>query len=416
MSRWREQFENHQIHKSLEQIREAISGEPKGEDDDELMERRRLEKIVSAYEDALSKVDPEVLPFQLLDNITNTFNQKVLPPIQQYQSDGSVGDLKNANDQITAQLNVLAIVRVAAGEIDIVQPPAELEKQIDEFAAAVAKKRQDAEGKISELTSEVGSIRQKLEELVAQIEARRQEVDNQISEWQGQFSQAQEARNKEFSDWKSAIDSDARQQIKNVVEPAEKQLKQRQEKFEADIESYITQAEEKHQAIRDLHQLAAEDSVAGGYVSNAKREDEKASRWRVASILFIVTAAAWLLFSFLSGEGASNWQATLMSFSLTGVLLFGAAYSAQQSTRHRNVEVHNRRFALEMTAIDPYLQSLSDEDQRELKKELTRRFFGHEHQVNGSSVFDEHASMRTLQAVDKHVLRPLADLAKNVKQ
>src|SRR5690606_18584207 len=49
------------------------------------------------------------------------------------------------------------------------------------------------------------------------------------------------------------------------------------------------------------------------------------------------------------------WHTMLIAFSISGVLLWGAAYSAQQSTRHRNNEKRARWFALEVKAFDPFI-------------------------------------------------------------
>jgi hypothetical protein len=62
-----------------------------------------------------------------------------------------------------------------------------------------------------------------------------------------------------------------------------------------------------------------------------------------------------------------------MSFSLTAVLLYGAAYSAQQSTKHRNNEKRARWFALEIKAIDPFISSLPESDQQTTIRSRTCR-------------------------------------------
>ncbi|WP_210467703.1 hypothetical protein, partial [Vibrio crassostreae] len=52
-----------------------------------------------------------------------------------------------------------------------------------------------------------------------------------------------------------------------------------------------------------------------------------------------------------------NWSKYLLTFSLTGVLLFGAGYTAQQSSKHREEARRTRRFALQVKALDPYISS-----------------------------------------------------------
>ena len=65
-----------------------------------------------------------------------------------------------------------------------------------------------------------------------------------------------------------------------------------------------------------------------------------------------------------------------MSFSLTAVLLYGAAYSAQQSTKHRNNEKRARWFALEIKAIDPFISSLPESDRIGFQRAAEILFLG----------------------------------------
>ncbi len=130
---------------------------------------------------------------------------------------------------------------------------------------------------------------------------------------------------------------------------------------------------------------------------------------------FIVVATGWLIYIFTLNGGVVAWETAITLLPVTIVLLFGAAYAAQQSTRHRNVEVRNRRFALEMQAIDPYLQSLNAEDQQKLKIELTKRFFGQGEETDGTTVLDEHAAKRLLETIGQQFIKPVADITKFFK-
>lgn len=72
-------------------------------------------------------------------------------------------------------------------------------------------------------------------------------------------------------------------------------------------------------------------------------------------------------------------------------MLFGAAYSAQQSTKHRNNEKRDKWFALQIKAIDPFINSLTDEQQQELKKEISTQLFGSQHSEDDEKIVNEYA-------------------------
>ena len=105
-----------------------------------------------------------------------------------------------------------------------------------------------------------------------------------------------------------------------------------------------------------------------------------------------------------------GWAQILTAFSLTGVLLFGAAYGAQQSARHRANERQACWFALELKAIDPFIHSLAEEDQRALKKALSDRLFGHARDLGSpESALDDH---HVLKLLTKSVVDLLGGLSK----
>ena len=149
--------------------------------------------------------------------------------------------------------------------------------------------------------------------------------------------------------------------------------------FKTEISQYLEEAKEKHQAILDLYGLAAGDSVAGGYLQNANDEKKQANFWRWATITFIIATVIWTAISYFTlgkSDGGFWWSQLIKGFSITAVLLFGAGYSSKQSSIHRHNEKQTRRFALEVKAIDPFIASLNEENQSQLKHKLSEKLFG----------------------------------------
>ena len=161
----------------------------------------------------------------------------------------------------------------------------------------------------------------------------------------------------------------------------DKQAEEYFEDFSANISNVLLDATEKRDVIRNLYDLVADESVSGGYLSSAKEEELQATRWRRISIGFMIATAAWIAATFFfdfsyGAEGVFSWMKTIKAASLAGVLLSVAAYSARQSGLHRNNEIQTRRFALEVTAITPFIASLEPEQQSTLKTALVERLFG----------------------------------------
>lgn len=416
MSRWHDQFKAHQIHSLIGELRDTLPEELKTSEESEPEERRRFLKVLSEIENTLSHLDPEIVPFNQLDNLQNHLRQHALPLLNQYKAQGNLGGLRQANDHISQQLTQVAVLRATEAYSQPAPEIYDLEGQFDQITAALVEKKSKSEGKLAELERKIDSNVGALRELTDKLEKLKSEADQRISEWQQQFSQSQESRNQQFTEWLQDADREAKERISGIVDASANEIEIKRKEASSELDELIRDSAERHKQIRELHQLAAEDSVAGGYVSNANDEGRAAVRWRRGSIGFILTAAAWLIYGFFTRADSFSWETALLTLPVTAVLLAGAAYCAQQSTRHRTVEERNRRFALEMSAIDPYLQSLPEEDQREIKKQLTSRFFGNaEEGVLGEAV-DEKQLRRILDLFSSRIFTPASDLARLIKQ
>jgi len=406
MSRWKEQFDQHPIHATLVEMRELCHMSPDEPDDQNVIERRRLEKVIDTYVDSLKMVDPELVPFNQLDGLNNALRQpNVWNHVNNYKSNLNTAHLVAINDQLSAQLTQLALLLAIAKRSELVKPMEGIEELFDEFAGAVAEKQEEIANKHVALENRVEACSRQLAQLDALIEKRREETNSQLSAWQQQFSEAQERRAAEYTEWRSGIEEKTATAVDALIEKSKEKLDAETNNFSQQVDSILEEAREKHAAILSLYELTAGDSVAAGYLKNAEDEKKQANLWRWISIGFIIGTSLWLLFVwwYAAYIGAENigWQQIVMSALLTGVLLYGAAYSSQQSTRHRNNEKRTRWFALEVKAIDPFISSLGEEERNQLKRLLSEKLFGQSGNLGSSEsgVFDEHAYKMIIKGI-----------------
>ena len=134
MNRWQEQFENHTIHKNLQKIKAILDKAPKDFENDQLVEVRRIKKIISYYDQVLKDLDPEITSFKQLDGLSDFINQNIFPSLNDYQNSKNVQNLIDVNNQLTGQLNQLGVLHGIAGKIDINPAPSDLEQQLDDIA------------------------------------------------------------------------------------------------------------------------------------------------------------------------------------------------------------------------------------------------------------------------------------------
>lgn len=418
MSRWTELFESHPIHETLKWLRECASSEFNDLDEDEVIEKRRFIKILSKYEEVLASLDAEIVPFNQLDSLNNALrNASFANQINAYKDKGSVANLVEANNLFTNQMTQLCLLFSLGSSSGAHQPLKGLEELIDSSTNLLVQKKDKLEEDIGTLQAKSQEQTEKLASLQLLIEKNKTEVESHINIWQGQFSTAQDTRSQDYNSWRNDFVNKAKNDIDHLIDEQLAKLELENDEFLGKIQHLLSDGNEKHRAILELYQITAGDSVGAGYIKNANDEGKQANFWRGASVAFIVLTVLWMLFAYfsiaphsfptaqivpkVSGTylGDSPLYKLFITFSLSGVLLWGSAYSAQQSTKHRSNEKRNRWLALEVKAIDPFISSLDELQQREIKRQLTERIFGQSPTTN-----DDNSKV-----IDEHVLKVVAD-------
>ena len=440
MSRWQEQFDNHAIHQTLDQLQKWLNIELDDLDEGDIAELRRCRHVVELISSTIDELDAELIPFQQLDDLNNQLrSQNVWNQINAFGSNKQIQYIATANNHLSTVIQHLTwmvpYTNLKGNNDDI----SSLRSAVDQSLNALSNKKDELENELSELSNKAEELKRQKEQLETTIEQRRQEVDQQVSQWQQQFSDAQEKRSVAYNDWRNKVESEVKNETQALVDATQSEVESLEKNTIAEITQILSDSKNKHQEINELFQLASGDSISGGYSKFADKERLQSNIWRGIAVLFICLTA-WWIFSAYDGikpptsnetaatlmpidvEADSNtskpdiagdlpqdiktkatsfdWHRFLLSFSLTGVLLFDAGYAGQQSNRHRESESRMRWFALQIKALDPYINSLDSEDQKELKKTLSEKFFNgaHDNEV-AKGMVDEHAISVVAKAI-----------------
>ena len=407
MSHWDQLFEDHPLHATLKEATRLINTEFDDTDGEEQFEKRRLSKLIDILEKTLAELDPELVPYITLGRIEAVIRQSFLNELMAYNSNRNHQHLKNANKYLDDVLVPLSQLLAIAKKSETTKPIKGLEKLLDEFTKTIVSKKESLETEINNLSGVLKTQEGKLKELSNSIDTKKQETGKLLSSWQEQHSDAQHKRDSAFTaeqkirvdtfaDWKKEVEQDAKTQIDHLIESSTDK-----------ISPYIKNAQEKHAAILELHKLVAGDSVASGYHQSADNEKKQANFWHAATVIFIIATAAWAMYAYnadtaISNDGEILLIKLLQAFSVTGVLLFGAAYSTKQSNAHRKNETQARWFALEVKAIDPFISSLAEQDQAALKHKLSDRLFGQ--QRNDTEKETSVAYKHTFETITKGII------------
>ncbi|MBL4832338.1 MAG: hypothetical protein JKY26_00010 [Pseudomonas sp.] len=434
MNRWKKALEEHPVHETLSWLDNAASKTIENLSEGQIEEQRRLKKIIERYRSVLASVDPETVPANQIDSLNSQLrHQNITNQVNAYLQNGKTEHLTSINDLISAHLVPLSLLQPLSEKTASQDDFSYIDSVVDSTINGLAAKRAALEDQLENLSLLSDEQIKKLEALSIEIDQKQAELTKLSSDWQSQFSAAQESRSQEFTKWRDNFAAEKSKKIQEIIDNQNKYLEDQRTRMTGDLDQIIEDSKTKHQSILDLYELTAGDSVGAAYIKSANDERSQANRWRGVSVFFIAVTVIWLIFGFfynaerwdifnsapdiiasqdenvreqpnqeivINSETNSNlwqknrfpWHIMLITFSISGVLLWGAAYSAQQSTTHRNNEKRARWFALEVKAFDPFISSLDPQQQQDLKRRLAERIFGQNSKTDeDSKIIEEHA-------------------------
>jgi hypothetical protein len=281
-------------------------------------------------------------------------------------------------------------------------------------------------------------VQQRLEALTSQIADERQKLLNLATDYQSQFSSAQDQRSKDFS----SAQNDQQERARKVADEYTKKLlaldaslsqeaKDRTAAFQKDIDQLRTTHQEE--ALRILGEIAKNKTqveklvgvignlgVTSGYLKAANLWRTLTWIWQgttVASLLGLLGVAIWTLTKAMGEPASLNFSVIAAKVFVALTFGFLAAYAAVQAERAATSERRNRRLALELEAIGPFLAPLEKEKQDEFRLKIGDRSFGQlfaedSKSIGNSATFAGH--LLTQDEVKNFILN-LAEIAKKWK-
>lgn len=396
MQRWADELSKHPIHTVLKQFEEQLARDVEIADPVNAIEKARFTKVVMLMRRVLADLDPDLAPFDLLNQLQNSLSSHgVVNTITAFSQSSDPSLFQQANTQITPslsyiyQMSNLKFARsTRRADIDAAS------KVFAEFSEAtrrefnkVAATTVEGMAKIAAASAEMAVLQQSAKQIEQAISSKLAALEMSSTETTNsqktEFSAAQLKRQEEFSASLTAIRNEAEREFAELFEENEKDVGLKKDRLDEEISAMLNDARQKHRSILDLYGLSARDSVSGGHKGIADREYSSAQSWRWLTIGAIVAAAGWVGYSLffllpvLEPERLF-WVQIGKSIALTGLLISFAVYASKQANLHRLNERKARSFSLQIQAFDPFIAALPDDLQHRLKEELTKRIFGRE--------------------------------------
>jgi hypothetical protein len=271
------------------------------------------------------------------------------------------------------------------------------------YTTAEEARTQEAAAKIqaalSQLGTEAAAVQQKLSELATEIVNERSRLATVATEFQSQFSAAQELRSREFSEGQnnrqekfttlfteytqklSEHNAEFAREREVAVQKHDAALADLHQQFAANAKAVLDQIDEHKRDVEKLVGVIGNLGVTSGYQKVANYARMSTIVWQAVAVLSMVVVIVFAFNVFLpllqnqqhTGFDWHQFASRLVIMIPVGVL---AAYAAHQGDKYQEMERRNRRLALELEAVGPYLAPLPVDKQEAFRLQLGERTFG----------------------------------------
>jgi hypothetical protein len=433
MNEWDQRIREHRVWTEMKTLGPAIDDAFKvdGITSDTGPGLERIRAVLAYCGKRLAAAEPIITTPTPLEEIANGL-AVARDALIAFASDKNPANVVNAN--VAADRALLAINQVPGA-----YSPEELGALVSvatQYRGVVERTLAETQKSLSESNDGFGSLQAKLTELTVNIQAEQQKLTQIVTDQQGQFSAAQETRGKEFTETLRTAQQDLTKLVTDyqgqfssgqdtrskefalalatqqsgynaVVSDYSKKLadqdaeftKHRIEFIQASKEDLVKLTSEYEEKAREVLERVQENQrdveklvgvignlgVTSGYLRTANQAKYGMWTWQTLTVVALITLSglAYKTLGLLEdSDGHFNWGGFAGRVLLLASLGVIAAYSGSQADKLFVDEKKNRRLALELEAIGPYLAPLPIDEQNKFRIQVGDRSFGQDHDAD----------------------------------
>lgn len=375
------EFENHQVFEKLEQINSRI-------EESELRELIAIDSL-NFFETAISYLKDRfklTIPIIVQETELNTIAKEIenaLTQINSFVGNKNVGHITNATNHLYT-----AITRIRNLPLPFAKNDFNFSKNISNFEKITKEKYSSLEVENKELKNEFSTLSKKLEDTNKELEKvnttlKQKELDiqNLNNSFQTNFDTIKTSATQNYEHDRKTFRAEfdiSKKTLSNEVETLKTGIDTGTDKIISDLEAKLEEAKKIVGAVSD-------NAVTGNYKIVANNHKITADVFRIIAIVLMITMSSLLIYAIwdVSGENY-DWTKSLVRILAAAALSYPATYAARESSKHRKLEIINRKSELELTAIGPFIELFPELKKQEIKEKLVEKFFG-----NNSSTLNE---------------------------
>lgn len=357
---------------------------------DGIEELERLRAALTFIGKRLAGTDRQLLPSPSLD-ILATHVDAARGETAAFVSEGARARLTNANAHIDAALAVLPALNYPAVSDDFQA----LNEAAGNYRAALESNLERARASMASFELQVATARADVGRLTENVTTEQTRLTTLTTEFQNQFSTAQATRQTDFAntqakaterfsvlleEYRSKLEGQTADFVlafQGTARDYAGHMDSLRNEFEYEATRILKDIKDKQLQVEKLVGVIGNLGVTSGYLVTANSAQRATRLWQVFTVVAMFGLIGGGYYAFVHTiQTGFTWPtlAGRVVFTLTvGVL---AAYSGAQADRYAEVERRNRKLALELEAIGPYLAPLSPDKQEMMREKLADRTFG----------------------------------------
>lgn len=367
------EFENHQAFEKLEQVKSRI-------EENELRDLIGVDNInffetaVNYLSDRLKLTIPSIVQEAELSTISKEIANS-LAQINSFVGNKNQGHITNATNHLFT-----AITRVRNLPLPFSKNDFNFSKNITNFEKIVKEKYASLEHENNVLKKDFSALGQRLDASNKELER----VNTVLKQKELEIKNLNTSFQSNYDTIKTSATSNYEQDRRTFraeFETSKKALSEEIDKLKTEIntgtDQIIKDLKTKLEEAKKIVGVVSDKAVTGNYQNVANSHKKTADVFRIIAILLMIGLSSILIYTIwdISGDNY-DWTKSLIRILAAAALSYPATYAARESTKHRKLEILNRKSELELTAINPFIELLPEPKKQAIKEKLVEKYFG----------------------------------------
>lgn len=386
MDQWKTEIKNHPIIETINSNLGSVDELSKSIDSVALETIYRIKFVLEYIKALIENSKTELLIKSILDEARSQLVH-IVGDISNYTTNKNYNNFNNAvNSRLDTILRTIGSLPIAKK----VNFPKQLNEITESYLKATYKRFEEIDNrgkefdeKIKILNNQSQEFSQKLAQHNEALNNEKSRIDKIVSDFQSTILEVRTKIEEQASEQRDDIEvsyeefkNDIYNKVQESLDKAKKNFDELINNYKINAERSIKDIESKKEEAAKLLGLASNIVHAGSYKKTSTEEKIVADKLRnFALISFGSAVIIGVIFLIISLIWPPTWQAIATRLSVIALVIGIGIYCAHESAQHRAEERNNKRMELELTSIDPYLESISDDKRDEVKVRLASRFF-----------------------------------------